>query len=604
MKIRYLDGGRLRRSLVAGCDFVQNNRAELNRINVFPVPDGDTGTNLALTASAISDRLRRSREDRVCVVAEDAADAAILGARGNCGMILSHFLLGFSDHVRNKNQLTTVEFTAALSGAVDHVYRSLERPVEGTIVTVMRATAEEAKTSKNLDFSDLIEGLLVRAKDALAHTPDDLPVLKMAGVVDAGAKGFVHILEGIVSYMHGDPFVALNNVPVFDDVQSAAARVEYPQASERYRFCTEALVRGTTLPDASAVQAVLRDQGDSLIVIRGTDVLKIHVHTDVPEEIFSYLRTFGSLVTHKAEDMAAQHSAVERAAAAHVQLARRPISIVTDSACDLPDEIVRAHGIHVVPMTLVYGDQALRDRIDIDSATFLERLRAGEHSTTSQPPPAAFLEYYGRAAQDGESVLALTVGSSLSGTFSSAEAAAKRFEATPVKVVDTLGASLLQGLLVLRAAELSEVGNTPDEIAAEIARIRKQSGICFTVAVYDNLLRSGRVGRGKALLADWLDVKPILELNADGFVVPVGRVRGMKNVLARMLDHIETKVPRNATSLRFGVLDVGYEEILAEAKEEITKRFGERDMVMGPVTPVIANHLGPGAWGISWQLED
>src|SRR5688500_2893815 len=113
MKIRYLDGGRLRRSLVAGCDFVQHNRAELNRINVYPVPDGDTGTNLALTASAISDRLRRGKDDRICVVAEDAADAAILGARGNCGMILSHFLLGFSDHCRSKDSLTTDEFRTA-----------------------------------------------------------------------------------------------------------------------------------------------------------------------------------------------------------------------------------------------------------------------------------------------------------------------------------------------------------------------------------------------------------------------------------------------------------------------------------------------------------
>jgi uncharacterized protein len=412
MRIRYLDGGRLRRSLVAGCDFVQHNRAELNRINVFPVPDGDTGTNLALTASAIADRLRRSREARICLVAEDAADAAILGARGNCGMILSHFLLGFSDHIRSKHTLTTVEFTTALSGAVDHVYRSLDKPVEGTIVTVMRATAEEAERSKVKDFADLLEGLLVRARDALAHTPDDLPVLKAAGVVDAGAKGFVHLLEGIVSYMHGDPFVALNTAPVFDDVQAAAARVEYPAASERYRFCTEALVRGSALPEAAVVQDVLREQGDSLIVIRGVDVLKVHVHTDVPDEVFKYLRNFGTLVTHKAEDMAAQHSAVERAAAAHVQLARRPISIVTDSACDLPDEITRAHGIHVVPMTLIFGEQALRDRIDIDSATFVERLRNGEASTTSQPPPAAFLEYYGRAAEDGESVLALTVGSS------------------------------------------------------------------------------------------------------------------------------------------------------------------------------------------------
>src|SRR5688500_18967951 len=104
MKIRYLDGGRLRRSLVAGCDFVQQQRAELNRINVYPVPDGDTGTNLALTASAISDRLRKSSETRLYVVAEEAADAAILGARGNCGMILSHFLLGFSDNVRTKSR--------------------------------------------------------------------------------------------------------------------------------------------------------------------------------------------------------------------------------------------------------------------------------------------------------------------------------------------------------------------------------------------------------------------------------------------------------------------------------------------------------------------
>jgi hypothetical protein len=605
MKIRYLDGGRLRRSLVAGCDFVQQQRAELNRINVYPVPDGDTGTNLALTASAISDRLRNSSEARLYVVAEEAADAAILGARGNCGMILSHFLLGFSDNVRNKSRLTTIEFTDALSGAVDHVYRSLEKPVEGTIVTVMRATAEEAKQSKITDFEDLFDLLLERAKDALAHTPDLLPVLRKAGVVDAGAKGFVHILEGIVAYIKGigDPIVALKQAPTWQ-ADTGAASVEYPAASERYRFCTEALVRGSDLPQSPVVQAVLRERGDSLIVIRGSDVLKIHVHTDVPEDIFAYLRTLGTLVTHKAEDMAAQHSAVERAAAAHVQLARRPISIVTDSACDLPDEIVRAHGIHVVPMTLVFGDQALRDRIDIDSATFVERLRAGEQTTTSQPPPAAFMDYYGRAAEDGEAVIAIIVGSSLSGTFASAEAAAKRFTAAPITMVDSQGASLMQGMLVLRAAELAELGHSPAEIAAELMRIRRQSGICFTVAVYDNLLRSGRVGRGRAMLAGILDVKPVLELDTGGRVNPIARVRGMKNVLPKMLAHIETHAPRNARSLRFGFVHVGCAEVLEDAMAEIRKRYGEREMIVAPATPVIATHLGPGAWGVAWQLED
>lgn len=604
MKIRYLDGRRLRRSLVAGCDFIQHRRSELNRINVFPVPDGDTGTNLALTASAIADRLRQSREPAIGIVAAQAADAAILGARGNCGMILSHFLLGFSDHVRAKNKLSTDEFTRALSGAVDHVYRSLEKPVEGTIITVMRATADEAQKSRISDFAELLEGLLNRAREALAHTPDLLPVLRKAGVVDAGAKGFVHLLEGMVSYMHGDPFVALKTAPTYEAVESAAGRMEYPAESERYRFCTEALVRGTSLPDSAIVKEVLRERGDSLIVIRGSNILKVHVHTDVPEEVFGYLRTLGSLVTHKAEDMAAQHRAVERSNAAHIQLARRPISIVTDSSCDLPDEIARAHGIHVVPCSLIFENEVLRDRIDIDSETFITRLRGGEQTTTSQPPPAAFLEYYTRAAQDGEAIMAVILSSALSGTFASAEAAAKRFEDADITMVDSLGASLTLGLLVLRAAELSELGHSRAEIAQELTRIRQQSGVCFTVATYENLLRSGRVGRGRAMVAGWLDVKPILLLNTNGLIEPIARVRGMNNVLPKMLEHIETHVPHNAKELRFGLIHVGCEEILEEVRAEIEKRYGAREMIMAPATPVLATHLGPGAWGICWQLED
>jgi len=213
MRIEYLDGERLRRSLIAGCEYVQDQRAELNRINVFPVPDGDTGTNLALTAASIVDALRVRRDGSVGIIAHRAADAAILGARGNCGMILSHFLLGFSRSVGERVRLTVTEFIAALEDAVAHVYRSLEKPVEGTIVTVMREVAEEARESGQRDFFDLIAIMLVRARAALERTPDLLPVLRAAGVVDAGAKGFVHLFEGIVAFVHGDPFVRLERAP-------------------------------------------------------------------------------------------------------------------------------------------------------------------------------------------------------------------------------------------------------------------------------------------------------------------------------------------------------------------------------------------------------
>jgi uncharacterized protein len=603
MRIEYLDGMRLRRALVAGCDFVQLRRSELNSINVFPVPDGDTGTNLALTASAIADQLRQLKEPRLDATARAAADAAIMGARGNCGMILSHFLLGFSDAVQGAERLRAPAFAAALTSSAEHVYRSLERPVEGTIISIMREVAEEAKEARTRDFADLLEALLLRARDACRRTPESLPVLRQAGVVDAGALGFVHILEGVGAYMHGEPFMTLDAAPVFSST-TAVAQVEYPAASEVYRFCTEALVRGAALPTADPVRAHLRDVGDSLIVIRGADVLKVHIHTDDPEGVFAYLRTLGSLVTHKAEDMAVQHATVERGAAGHVQLARRPVSIVTDSSCDLPEEVVRAHGIHVVPLLVVFEHEALRDRIDIDAATFVERLRAGEHPTTSQPSPKAFLDAYAAAAEDGETVLAIILSSALSGTYGSAEAAAKRFGDAPVVLVDSLGASMTLGLLVLRATELAELGWAPDRIAGELRRIRAQSGIFFTVDVFDNLLASGRVGRGQVMIAGLLDIRPILGLEADGRIHPLAKVRGKAQVEKRMLTALLERVSADAKALRFGVVHVGCEDRALRVAERLRHTFGEREIIVTPASPVLATHLGPGAWGVAYQLED
>lgn len=604
MAIQHLDGVRLRGALVAGCDLVQHSRAELNRINVFPVPDGDTGTNLALTAAAIATRLRSSRARSVAAVAQDAAEAAILGARGNCGMILSHFLLGFSNSVGERRRLNASEFAHALSDAVKHVYAALERPVEGTIITVMREIADEACRKVTHDFGDLVELMLTRAQAALASTPDLLPALRRAGVVDAGAKGFVTIMEGIAAFAKGDPFRELPGPPSFADAPLVAAAVEYPSESTRFRYCTEALVRGEALPDAAAVRSELQERGDSLIVLRTGSVLKVHIHTDDPEHVFDYLRGHGELVTHKAEDMRAQHAAVERAAAAHVSLARRPISIVTDSAADLPREVVQAHGIHVVPMSLVYPEHVLLDGVDIDSDTFIERMRAGEHPTTSQPPPAAFLEAYRRAAVDGESVLGVILGSGLSGTFASAEAAARQLPDVPIRLWDSQAATVMQGLLVLLATELAELGTDIDAVVRELTRVRAQSGIMFTVDTFDRLLASGRVGRGQVMIAGLLDIRPILEIGEDGKVKPTAKVRGRANVVDRMLALVEERVPRTVRKVRFGVIHVDYPEMGERMKHELRARYGERDVLVVPATPVIATHTGSRAWGLTWQVED
>ena len=607
MRISYLDGPRLSRSLIAASEYAQRCRAELNRINVFPVPDGDTGTNLALTVRSISARMRELDDASVGVVAREAASAAVMGARGNCGMILSHFLIGFSEGVGDREVLSVREFTGALRAGATHVYGALERPVEGTILTIIKDVATHAEATATEDFADFLEALLERAQESLARTPDLLPRLREAGVVDAGAKGFVNMLEGIVALIEGDPVVALS-APSFEAEPAAVASVAFTEEQDRYRFCTEALVRerdGVGLPAEAEVRERLRGLGDSLIVIRSSDVLKVHVHTDEPETVFGYLRGVGTLATHKAEDMRAQHAAVERAAGRHVSLARRPLVIFTDSASDLPAEVLNAHGIHVVPLSLIYEDAVLRDGVDISPEEFVTRLLAGDHPTTSQPTPASFLETMKRAAIDGEEVFGVVLGSALSGTFASAEAAAKRFTDAPVHLFDSAGASLLQGLLTLRAAELSEQGLAAPEILRRLKDIRSRSGIFFTVDTFDRLIASGRVGRGRALLGTLLDIKPILALESAGVVEPIARVRGREKVIPRVMELLAERATPGQGYRRFGIVHVACAHVVPEIEHALRAQYGDDiEVLSAPATPVIATHTGAGAWGLAWLAPD
>jgi DegV family protein with EDD domain len=302
--------------------------------------------------------------------------------------------------------------------------------------------------------------------------------------------------------------------------------------------------------------------------------------------------------------MAVQHAAVERSAGSHLELARRPISILVDSACNLPDEVVRAHGMHVVPMLVVFEREALRDGIDIDSARFVERLSAGEHVTTSQPAPASFIEGFRRAARDGETVLAVLVGSVLSGTLASAQAAAKKLDGVDVRIFDSLGAGMTQGMLALRAAELAEAGMATDRVIAELTRIRQQSGTLLTVEIFDHLLRSGRVGRGKVMIAGLLDIKPILLLGRDGRVGPLANVRGSQNVRPRLVEKLVAAIPADARAVRFGIMHVGRPSIVEEVSADLRAHWPESEILDAPCAPVIATHLGPGAWGVAWQVED
>jgi uncharacterized protein len=598
--IAYVDGPRLARSIFAAADWVAAGRDEINRINVFPVPDGDTGTNFSLTLRAIADALRALGDAPLPETARTMARAAVLGARGNSGMMLAHFLLGFTDALGDRSTASAPDIARAIRQGADRLYESLDDPREGTILTVARdaAAAAEPIARSSRDIGEFMRRLLEEGELALARTPELMAVLKEAGVVDAGGKGFVRMLEGVVRYIQGDPILAGMQLGELEtEALTPAASMEV--SSDRdFQYCTEVLVRGDHLPPANEVRSAMHAFGGSTVVAVTGDILKIHVHTDTPEAVFTYAERWGRVDTTKAEDMRVQHRRLS-----HTK--RRGVAIVTDSSADLPDTVLDQHGIALVPLQVMFGQSTFRDRVELKPEEFYRRLRlASELPTTSQPAPAAFIQAFRDARQEAEEVVAVLLGSNLSGTFASAQAATRAGGVQGVHLVDSGLASLGVGLLALRGAELAAEGWSGAQVAAELTRLRSKSGMLLTVDTYDNLLRSGRISRGKAWLAGMLDVKPILSFDSDGKVVPLERVRGRENVEARVLALLEQRLTPRPRRVRFGVAHADAPNIAERLRAALVAKYEPQDCFVSLATGVLGTHVGPGAWGIFYQIED
>ena len=600
MGISYVDGPRLARSLHAASDWVAAGREEINRINVFPVPDGDTGTNFSLTLRAVADALRALGDASLSETARTASRAAVLGARGNSGMMLAHFLLGFSDGLGEALQANVTGIARAISAGSERLDQALDDPREGTILTVAReaAAAAERAALQTDDIAEFMHLMLAEGERALARTPELMAVLKEAGVVDAGGKGFVRMLEGVVRFIEGDPILPAAALPLPAESDMVPAALAEVAAERDFRYCTEVLVRGESLPPSNEVRAAMHDFGGSVVVALTGDILKIHVHTDTPDAVFSYATRWGRVATTKAEDMRAQHAHL-----AHDD--RRQVAVIADSSADLPDAVLDRHRITLVPLQVMFGPETFRDRVELRPEEFYRRLRTSkELPTTSQPTPGEFIRVFRDARQEAHEIVAVLLSSGLSGTFQSAVAARKASSLDGIHLVDSRSASLGLGLLALRGAELAEAGWTGQAIERELERIRNRSGMLLTVDRYDNLIRSGRVSRGKAWIGGMLDVKPILTLDDEGRVIPLDRVRGRENLIPRVLSHLEQRLTPRPRRVRFGIGHADAPEAAERLRNAIVAAFRPEDCFVTLATGVLGTHVGPGAWAVFYQVED
>jgi hypothetical protein len=269
---------------------LEANRRRIDDLNVYPVPDGDTGTNLTLTARAIVEALESSSATGRAAVARELSRAALMGARGNSGVIFSQILRGAADVLGEAERLDTATLARAYRSASDAAYRAVRRPVEGTMLSVIRELAEEGerRETRALDVAGFMKALVRRGEEAVARTPEQLDVLREAGVVDAGGVGLLEIVRGVAATHAGEP---LPEVPADHGELSVEA---IHQELSRYRYCTVYVVEGDAL-DAEALERELEAYGDSLLVVGDATALKIHVHTDDPGRALTAATALGTI---------------------------------------------------------------------------------------------------------------------------------------------------------------------------------------------------------------------------------------------------------------------------------------------------------------------
>jgi uncharacterized protein len=387
--IRILDGRLFAEMVFQGAAHLSNNAKAVDALNVFPVPDGDTGTNMNLSMTSGAKEVKNNISDHIGKVGSALAKGLLMGARGNSGVILSQLFRGFAKAVEAKKEINSAEFAAALEAGVNTAYKAVMKPVEGTILTVAKDAAKRAVevAKKEQDIAVVMEEVVKEAKASLQRTPELLPVLKEVGVVDSGGQGLVYVYEGFLSALKGENVadrkpteVSMQELINAEHHKSAQSHIDTDEIE--FGYCTEFMVRfeRDKLQKHPFSEETFRQDlsrfGDSLLVIADDELVKVHIHTEQPGEVLTYGQKYGSLINIKIENMRQQHANIvneERNAASNVSKAKQKekYGIVTIAMGSGVAELFKSIGAHVV----IEGGQTMNPSTE-DIAKAIESINA------------------------------------------------------------------------------------------------------------------------------------------------------------------------------------------------------------------------------------
>lgn len=583
---------------LSGARKVMENKQHLNKINVFPVPDGDTGSNLSSTMSSIINESKISESIKHTI--ESIANASLSGARGNSGIIFAQYLNGVSVGMRNEPFLTLSNFSDANLMGVEYAYNAIETPVEGTMITVIKAWANALKEFQHKagDFIELLTCSYEKLEQALELTTQQLNVLKKASVVDSGAKGFLFFIKGFIEAITDDKkHIELPSSDESMDNMSMSQDQKHEFIDAKYRYCTEAMIEGEHISHQN-IKKQLRSLGDSLIVAGNEKRTRIHIHTNQPHRVFEIVGEQASITYQKVDDMQRQKDIVQNR--------KYDIALVTDSIADLPQSMVDDYQIHVINLNILLEDANYLDKLTITNQRILNYVKqAATVPTSSQPDFKRIENLFNYLMTYYESIIVVTVSKALSGTYNIINQVAKTFnkEKEVISVINSKQNSGAEGLIVKQCAEAIHKGKNYEAVVEQVYQIIEQSKILVSVKTLDNMIKSGRLSTRAGKIAKALNLKPLVTLDSNGKGALEGVAFSDKGSLRRLKQSIKKVIKKQAIQ-SYSIVHVNNELQAKDYAKIFTRIIGKAPDYITEASSIIAVGAGEGAVAFSYITKE
>ena len=591
IKEQSINGKHLYYAFIAGGKQVLQNQNELNQINVFPVSDKDTGTNLASTIRSVIDNIKPDKSYKTTL--NEIANASLIGARGNSGVIFAQFFYGLNQKTNNSHVITLKELAESVKGAIPYIYQAIANPVEGTILTVIKDWSDflNSKMDKIHDLKTVMNESIIILEKSLFETTAKLNILNKHNLVDAGAKGFVLFMKGIIAL--------INNMNIRELSTEISENISIVHSDEifdeniKYRYCTEAILKNLTIKKEDLKQ-FLNNDADSVVVAGSESICRIHIHTNEPAELFYKLKDFGTITFQKVDDMVRQFDIATKR--------KWNIALVTDSTCDLSKELIDFYQINMIPININFGDNHYLDKITMQPNQFYNLLESSDDfPKTSQINEQSFTNIYSHLASHYDAIISIHLTSQFSGTYLSSQKAAKRISKEfnkPIFTFDSKNLSGALGLLVLKTAQCIEAGNSFESIINSLETWRKNAKIFVSVKDLKYMIKGGRVSKPKGFIANVLGFNPVISIDEDGKSLLFGNTFSQISSLNKVFKHVK-KLSQSKSIWNYIILHAHNFDGAKEAENKMFNISGKMAISIVDISPVIGMHAGKGSIAIS-----